>query len=144
MRINDLPWLLAAFAELGVEETPGPENTPRISEYLLTVGQPADDEIPWCAAFVNWCLKQCGLTGTGYANARSYLEWGRTCSALPGAIAVIPRGVEAWMGHVVIVAQVNADNTLYAVGGNHGKRVSLCVIPENKVLGYRFPAEIIA
>ena len=140
--MNALPWLLLAFAELGTAEFTGQAVNPQIAAYLATVGQPGDDEIPWCAAFVNWCLWRTGLKGTGYANARSYLEWGQDCEARPGAIVVVPRGKELWQGHVAIVAQVNADNTVYVVGGNQGDRVSLAVMPENRVLGYRWPKEV--
>jgi len=47
--------------------------------------------IAWCAAFVNWCLKQAGEPHLGVATARSWLKYGTT---LPepryGCIAVIP------------------------------------------------------
>ena len=56
MRLDTVPWVLTAFAELGEDEVAGTAFNPRIAEYLSTVNQPADDEIPWYAAFVNWCL----------------------------------------------------------------------------------------
>ena len=52
----------------------------------------ADDESPWCAAFVGAVLAECGLAGTGSLTARSYLKWG-----VPGDIAVLWRGArDGW------------------------------------------------
>lgn len=32
----------------------------------------------WCAATVNWCLAQAGITGTGSPNAGSFIGWNAT------------------------------------------------------------------
>jgi hypothetical protein len=58
--------LKIAHRELGQSAKPGPANNARIVEYLQTVADlPADqqgsDETDWCAAFVNWCVKQAGI-----------------------------------------------------------------------------------
>jgi uncharacterized protein (TIGR02594 family) len=57
----------AALAELasGVAEVVGVEHNPRILEYHTATSLGAsEDEVPWCAAFVNWCLLQAGAASS--------------------------------------------------------------------------------
>jgi uncharacterized protein (TIGR02594 family) len=139
MRKEPAPWLLTAFAELGVEETPGHDATPRIVEYLAAVKQSADDEIPWCAGFVNWCLNRCGIKGTGYANARSFQSWGYKSEArAPGDIVIMPRGSNVWQGHVAFYVQDIGFNIL-TIGGNQGNKVCFALVSKSVVLDYRTP-----
>jgi uncharacterized protein (TIGR02594 family) len=139
MRREPPPWLLTAFAELGVEETPGHEATPRIADYLATVKQSPDDEIPWCAAFINWCLQRAGIKGTGRANARSYQEWGfKSDSPGVGDILVMPRGANSWQGHVAFYVQEMGTNIL-TIGGNQSNKVCFAIVPKTSILNYRKP-----
>lgn len=134
-------WLTVALDELreGVAEVPGPEASPRISAYLRNAHQAADDEIPWCAAFVGWCLTEVGEVGTGRANARSYLNWGTPSSPQLGAVAVLWRGTPtSTQGHVGFLIDVS-DTHIYLLGGNQGNRVSVATFPKDRVLGYRWP-----
>jgi len=75
-------WLVIARNEIGVREVPGTRDNARVLEYLATVLKTRlprwfRDETPWCAAFVNWCLEQGGIKGTGKPNARSYIKYGK-------------------------------------------------------------------
>lgn len=102
--ITEWPWLKIARKELGVRETSGSGDNPRIVEYLksTTLGQPdnENDETPWCSAFVNWVLKQAGVEPrTNLTWARSWLIWGvATKEPIPVTIVLFSRGQNA--GHV--------------------------------------------
>jgi uncharacterized protein (TIGR02594 family) len=132
------PWALVALAELGQREIIGADANPRIAAYLKTVAQKADDEIPWCAAFVNWSLLQCGIKGTGLANAKSYLTWGAHTALRPGAIIIQNRGHQSWQGHVSIVVQVNSTG-VYAIGGNQSNMVSIANVSKDLIVAARYP-----
>ena len=128
--------LTIAFNELGQQEIKGKQFNARIGEYLTSVGLPKDDEIPWCAAFVNWTLKQANINGTNSGWAKSYMSWGKECDCEIGAIAVMNRGSNPAHGHVAFVLQENID-TIYTIGGNQNDRVSIAEVRKEKVLSYR-------
>lgn len=130
-----------AFEELdrGVSEVPGPISNPRINIYLVGVGQEPNDEIPWCAAFVNHCLESAGRRGTTKPNARSYLQWGAPTGPKTGAIAILWRGQrDGWQGHVAFYLD-QSDTHLYLLGGNQRDRVSVAIYPRERLLGLRWP-----
>ena len=79
---NATPWFDIALKELEstVREVEGSADNSRILDYLRTTDYPnvgLHDEVPWCSAFVNWCLKEAGIEGTNSAAALSWLSWGR-------------------------------------------------------------------
>lgn len=139
-----VPWLLAAFNELdiGVKEVPGPLSNERIAEYLKSVGQPGDDSIPWCSAFVNWALKQGGMGGTGSARARSFLNWGRPADEPPrlGSVVVFWRGADpsVGMGHVGFLIKYTPW-LIHVLGGNQSNAVTIEGYPRSQLLGIRWP-----
>ena len=70
------PWLVIARAEMGVCVHPSGSSHPWIGEYHEHAGISGyDDKVSWCSSFINWSLAQVGITGTGSALARSWLEW---------------------------------------------------------------------
>jgi uncharacterized protein (TIGR02594 family) len=133
--------LSKAFEELGQAEVLGDADNPRIQEYLASVGMPSvHDEIPWCSAFVNWTMKQCGILGTNKPNARSWLAWGTAIpSPVLGSVTVFSRGTSSWEGHVAFFLD-RGPGLIYVLGGNQGNRVSVTSEPESRLLGYRLPA----
>jgi uncharacterized protein (TIGR02594 family) len=134
-------WLRFAFDELlaGVAELPGPPTQPRIALYEKTVGMAPDDELPWCAAFVHWCLAQAGLAGTGKPSARSFTSWGNPTPPRFGAVAVYWRvDPKGWQGHVGFVVG-SSPGTLIVLGGNQGNAVSIELFSNAKLLGCRWP-----
>jgi len=140
----DPEWLRIAAKELGVSEKRGGEN-PRILEYLRAIPRLADfpgleDEIPWCAAFVGWCLAQAGLKGSDSALARSYESWGVEAEApTRGDIVVMWRGNPlATTGHVGFYLGDIGDFVI-VLAGNQGDAVSVSLFPKGRVLGYRRP-----
>ena len=83
-----------ALGEIGVQEYPGPENNPRVLEYLdaTPIGRWSPyDVTPWCGAFMAWTCLQSGLAvPQGAHRARSWLRTGEpTQEPQIGAVAVL-------------------------------------------------------
>ena len=131
-------WLDVAKLEIGVKETPGEDN-PRIIAYdaCTTLGSHEQDT-PWCSAFVNWCMKQAGIKGTGLANARSWLEWGDPLpKPMEGCVVVLRHGAPP-AGHVTFFIREFGD-TIVCLGGNQGDQVKYSSYKAEDVIGYRWP-----
>lgn len=138
-KMGDKPsWLLIAEKEIGIKEVKGGEN-PRIIEYHQATDLKAtEDEISWCAAFVNWCLIQSGNLGTHRANARSFLKWGiETNTPHLGDIVVFWRGdKDGWQGHVAFYVGEN-KNFIKVLGGNQSDKVCYAEYSKTQLLAYR-------
>jgi uncharacterized protein (TIGR02594 family) len=137
----DLSHLMIALAELGQEEyTDLPDierENPRIVEYLASVDQEGDDEIPWCAAFVNWVLLEAGISGTGKGLARDFLPWSiEATDPKMGDVVVLKRGKKAWQGHVGFLMDKYGDS-VYILGGNQKNRVGINTYPTKDILSIR-------
>lgn len=141
--MND--WLAIARAEKGVKERPGTEDNPRIIEYLRTVDLAGigkvRDEIPWCSAFVNWVLLQCGIKGTDSPAARSWLGWGEMCAPQIGALGIMRRGSSVWQGHVGFVTGIHGGY-VQLLGGNQSDEVSERLYPMADFIGFRMPRRL--
>lgn len=156
---TDPPWLALALEEAnrGVREIPGAEDNPRIVEYWSAIPKGRwhpelrdddgfNDEIPWCAAFMCFCLEQSGFRSPRLGYARSFMAWGRALDRPErGAIAVFDRaGAEEDAGpkapgHVAIYLDASI-HLVKLVGGNQGNRVGTARYPVSRLLGYRLPA----
>jgi uncharacterized protein (TIGR02594 family) len=114
-------WLVVAEGELGVHETPGPKDTPRIKEYESACTlKPGGDNEPWCSCFVNWCFKQSGIRGTQDARAISWAYWGKEVEyvdAEPGDVVVFEW--DSGQHHVALFLDQD-DDRVKVVGGNQG------------------------
>ncbi len=133
------PWLEVAKKELGVTEVAGVDHNERILEYQETtsVGT-SDDETPWCSSFVNWCMKQAGIAGTGSALARSWLPWGHELNVPRlGCVVVFNRPPDPKQGHVAFFLDTK-DTDIEVLGGNQGDAVSIQKYPKARVLSYRW------
>lgn len=126
------PWMRIAIAEKGVSEIKGSQHNRRIIEYHAATGLAAkEDEVAWCASFVNWCLKQAGIQGNNSARAKDFGTWGRGLDTPRyGCIVHLhraPKGVDGRTGsssgnHVAFfISQTATHITL--LGGNQGNRV---------------------
>jgi len=142
---TDAPWMKIAHGEEGTSEIQGSKDNPRIVEYHATTTLHAtDDETAWCSSFVNWCLKKVGIRGTDNAAAASWLKWGRTCNAQPGAITVIfdPKHPRESSGNHVsfLVKETASDYILF--GGNQSNQVKQTSFSKNRwqLKGYRWPS----
>jgi len=141
------PWLVRrAIPELNkfIEEMPGEQHNQEILkywQYIIPAGSTITDEVPWCAAFVGWCLEECGIESTRKANARSYETWGREHQA-PGSICTLWRGsADSWYGHVGFLLFWDRSH-VWLLGGNQGDKLSISPFPTDRVLSYRWPTMI--
>ncbi|EXI97855.1 TIGR02594 family protein [Burkholderia pseudomallei] len=136
-------WMRVALAEQGVRRCGRGESNPRIVEYngcTNLVGY--DDKVSWCSSFVNWCFSRVGITGTGSALARSWLEWGRALGEPAyGCVAVLMRDrPTSWKGHVGFYLR-HDDERVYLFGGNQRGAVREYAYARSRLLSYRWPDE---
>jgi len=132
-----------ALSFWGEKEIDGEVDNPVIVNFSEATNlEVSDDETPWCSSFINYCAREIGLERTGKANARSWLDVGRTTS-LPdvGDIVVFKRGDSTWQGHVGIFIR-RKDGFVYVLGGNQSNSVKISPYNENDVLGYRILTKI--
>lgn len=131
-----------ATRELGVMEFSGTRDNPRVLEYFTATNlHVSTDEVPWCAAFVNWALKRAGVTGTGKANARSFLDWGEPVSlvcAEQGDIVVLSRGSNEALGHVGFFHSWTSDlRGVRILGGNQSNAVRISTYLSEHIISIR-------
>jgi uncharacterized protein (TIGR02594 family) len=131
---DNFPWMAIAEGEIGVKEG----NNPRITEYFTTTSLgPQPDSVPWCSAFVNFCVTQSDNRGTNSAAARSWLHWGTEAEDfVPGCIVVIARG-NPGQGHVGFFVNRDANGSIRLLGGNQSNAVNVTSFPNAQVLGKR-------
>ena len=129
---------IVALEEIGVTEIPGPENSPRIAEYLRSVDLPGIDKIPHCAAFVNWCIVQTGQAGTKSGLARSFLNYGYEIKEpRVGCIVVLRRGLDKRKGHVGWFLDEHGG-FIRILGANQKDRVGVNAYSKLRLLSYRW------
>jgi len=136
------PWLEVALIEEGTTEFPGAADNPRIVEYLesTNIGAPynENDETPWCSAFVNWCMEQVGIFGTGSAAASSWREWGKELEyGEEGCIVVMSRPGGNHVGFYL----EEVDEGVLVLGGNQGDQVSRAWFDWDRITNFRWPDE---
>lgn len=136
-------WLQVAEKEIGTHEVDGEGNNLRILEYHKCTTLHADkDSVPWCSAFVNWCIRKAGLIGTNSAAARSWLQWGRQLfNPAPGCIVILKRGAPP-SGHVTFYVKDRDKDFITCLGGNQGDQVKYSHYRKSDILGYRWPLDV--
>lgn len=153
----DPPWLAIAKSEMAKEifEIKGDEHNPEILKYLASTTIASDpsymkDETAWCAAFVNWCLKQAGIKGANSAKARDWYDcgWGHKIDApVIGCITVLWRervDHPERLGHIGFYMG-EKDGGILLLGGNQkdaasGKdTISVGTYSKERLLSYRMP-----
>ncbi|SFJ88407.1 TIGR02594 family protein [Sphingomonas sp. NFR04] len=136
------PYAVAqAELALGVKETPGRQDNPRIVLYHSTTkGGEAPDETAWCSSFVNYCVEKAGMQGTDSKWARSWHDsgWGHdvTSNPQPGDIVVWSRkspSVDG--GHVGFFVGQDGKDRIRVLGGNQGNRVCITSYPVDGSVG---------
>jgi uncharacterized protein (TIGR02594 family) len=126
-----------------VIEIAGANHNPRILEYHSATSLNATtDEVPWCASFVNWCLREAGIEGTFSAQARSFLKWGLTIpleKIEAGDIVVFARGNNNTSGHVAFFLERSSErkNCMNIISGNQSNRVSMATFSTQPLLSVR-------
>lgn len=135
--------LKVACSQLGVKEITGSKHNKAIVDYAHEIGLKwiNDDETPWCAVFVNWCLKTAGLSYLKSALARDGLKLGHSVKlqdAKPGDVVVFWRGKrDSYKGHEAIYLGNASDNMVWCIGGNQGNMVSIAKYDTERILGIR-------
>ncbi len=118
----------------------GKESNPIILNFYKESLNPQikNDDVAWCAAFVNAILHECGLPQTGKLNARSFLELGQeTSEPVLGDIVILWRiAKDSVYGHVGFFIKKH-DNLIYILGGNQDNEVKIKGYDEKFLLGYR-------
>ena len=96
---------------------------------------------PWCAAFVNALMGECGYPTTGSFMARSFLKWGKKVSKPKmGDVVVFSRGRPP-SGHVAFYLRNYDKNHIVVLGGNQNDEVCMKVYKKSRILGYRRPVK---
>jgi uncharacterized protein (TIGR02594 family) len=136
---SHVPWLSVAQAELGEEEIAGPENNPRVLEYIATVQSTRgiqDDETDWSSAFVEWSLNQAGVEGPQNMDPHAWLQWGRGVDRPEeGCIAVFSFSGLSHVGFFL----GEEGKSVSILGGNQSDLVKVSRYAKKDVLGYRLP-----
>ena len=124
-------WLTIARGEIGVEE---PDS---VKYFEATDYDDPEGDTPYCAAFVNWCLKQVGIKGSGHADAISFRRWGKDVSQDKPIGAVVVFTWSSGQHHVSFYA--GAGNFL---GGNQTSEHEVCEesLPLGRAIAWRWPA----
>lgn len=135
--LNDLPWIVAARAHLGVREVKGMAHNPVIVGFwkLARLAGIKNDEVPWCAGFVGAMLESVYIRSARSDSSRAYLAWGERIDAPEyGCVVVFNR---KGGGHVGFCVGVDHLGRLLILGGNQGDAVSILPFARERVAGYR-------
>jgi uncharacterized protein (TIGR02594 family) len=134
---------------VGIKEIPGAKDNDQILAMLrLDQKWPANDEVPWCSAFMNYITWLLRLPRSKSLRARSWLLIGRPIvleEAEPGFDVVIlkrgganqpgPEVIDA-KGHVGLYAGREGQKILM-LGGNQSDSVCVARYPASRLLGIR-------
>lgn len=139
----DLPWIAEARKYIGQKEIKGAKHNPWIVGIWSAVGAGwfMDDETPWCAGFVAFCLKNTGFKILGPATVARALAWAdygvKLNSPAYGAIAVKTR---SGGGHVGFVVGKDQFGNIMLLGGNQGDSVKISPFAPDQISHYRWPS----
>lgn len=129
-----------ALGFYGLKEIKGNEHNPIIVNMFAGIGHSwvKDDEMAWCAVFVNYCLKMTGYEHTGKLNARSFLEIGYEVKKPKlGDIMVLWRnGMDSPFGHVTFFVSEGKDH-YYGFGGNQSNMAKISKYEDSRILSIR-------
>ena len=120
------PWVAQAQRYIGLDEIDDKEELMDLFDRAGIVIDPEDT--PWCGAFVNAVLHECGVKGVDSLRARDFADWGQESVDAYGAIAV-------FRSHVGFVSKEG-----YIIGGNQSN--SVCEHKQDyykNLIGYRIP-----
>ncbi|MBU2485274.1 MAG: TIGR02594 family protein [Alphaproteobacteria bacterium] len=123
------PWIDLAKAEEAkpvVEIRGSGGSNPEVEKYFeaTSIGS-QDDDTAWCAAFISWCLVNCGdnaakLSSIASARAADWLKWGKKIEKPEfGCIAILHPFSAKSSGHVGFIVDAN-DTHIRLLGGNQG------------------------
>ncbi|MCF6298104.1 MAG: TIGR02594 family protein [Flavobacteriaceae bacterium] len=139
------PWMEVALEEAklakGIHEDFKPtitmvkkyHNHCNIFDNPKTLKTVEDEDLSWCASFVNWCLDQTDYKGSKSAGSQSILWkegklFKRIKEPVFGAIVVMTNhrkdnGKKTGFGHVTFLYGVDNNENLICLGGNQGQTI---------------------
>jgi uncharacterized protein (TIGR02594 family) len=124
-----------------ISQWPAPESwNPLIVQFFRATARPANnDMIPWCAAFVNWCIERSGKHGSRSASSQSFLsKYFKSVSVpQPGDLAIFTcfdndSNKDLGIGHVAFVRERISETRIRIVGGNQSKDGHSSIICEEE------------
>lgn len=145
-KLSQVPWLNAAYGEIGQREFDGPEDNPRIMEYIAMVSplQGIHDDgtgVDWAPAFVAWSLNQAGIRAPQSMDPLAWLDWGRPVTTPEeGCVAVFTFAQGTHVGFYV----GEQGDYVKSLGGNQDDSVKIKHYPKVAVTGYRLPEAPVA
>lgn len=126
-----------ARGELGVRESEGKDQDPRIREYRRSViGKAGDKPAWWCAYFVSWVFNQAGapiVDNNGAGLSMAIGNWGKKTGRFsapgstpkPGDIVLFKNETSSnWANHIGIVESVDANGKIHTIEGNISDKVA--------------------
>ena len=140
MSATEPAWLVEARKHVGTAEVPGPRHNTKILGWLSKLkAWWADDETPWCGAFVAHCMREADLSlPQHWMRAKAWADWGanlRASHVAPGAVLVFAR---QGGGHVGFY--VGEDPSFYYVlGGNQANAVNVMKLAKARCIAIRWP-----
>lgn len=146
--IGTLPKIVSAAIQLlGVKEIQGKADNPIIMNMAETIGLKGiynNDEMSWCAIFINYLLKIIGKPMVDYKGdiynlmrAKWLLNWGEKVDFKDiklGDICIIDR---VGGGHVFVFIAKTPKGNLVGIGGNQSNSVSFSEFDATRLLGVR-------
>lgn len=143
MAQSELPWIAEARKHIGQREIKGAKHNPFIVGLWTTTGVSwfLDDETPWCAGYVAYCLKMSGYPILGPAKVGRALAWAdygvKLHAPAYGCLAVKKR---KGGGHVGFVVGRDQYGNLMILGGNQNDSVKISPFKEEDFEEFRWPS----
>jgi len=141
-------WVESAREYVGLREIPGPKSNETILGWAKKQGNWiasyfVNDEIPWCALFVNGVFDEVHIKGTGSLAAKSFATWGRGLhTPALGAVLVFNGGPSRpGGGHVgFYLGERESDGAYLVLGGNQRNAVTDDTwIAQDRLIATRWP-----
>lgn len=141
------PWMEFAVAEAKRWHGQKENEITKESNYhaLLKTGRKTlvGNSNPWCASFVNWCLKQAGYVPTSApASSQSFRHdknYTRIDKPIYGAIAVYTDTHNSAKGHVGFLYALTPNGSPIILGGNQSDTIDFESAFGKKLSGYYVP-----
>lgn len=146
--MNTPKWLIEARLYSGQSEVAGPKSNDWIINLWATipwiwntVARKDDSLLPWCGAFVRYCLVAAGVKPPkNWFRAREYVDFGtKLPEPVVGAIGVILTGKQ-W--HVGFIEGVTTAGWIVMRGGNQNDAVKLSAFKPEVFQAYVWPEEL--
>lgn len=145
---REAPWMAVAFEEGDtrwkwgrVKEGDGGINYHKKTG--INMSSMVGNSNPWCASFINYCLKEAGYSISGSASSQSFSKnknFIKISQPIYGAIVVL-RKRGSWTGHVTFIYCKFKDDEYGVLGGNQSNSVT--VNPLKKVYLQQLNYELI-